>query len=184
MLRYFIMNAPVTFISIVVCVLVWVLIQVKGRSDLVNKLALIPWYVRQGQWYRIITVGFVHIQVYHLFMNMYALYNMGSFLEPYFGSPLFAFILYASVIGGSLAVYFLGRKNVTTVGISGGIYGLLGAYIILLWRYGLLANASIRYSILQTLIVNALISLMPNVSMHGHLGGLLTGLLLGFLFIR
>lgn len=176
-------RSPITFLVIGICVIVWFLIHFNDRQDLVTKFALIPWYVRQGQWYRILTVGFIHIQVYHLFMNMYALYNLGSTLEPWLGHILFTAILVLSIVGGSLFVIFFGKRENTTVGISGGLYGLLGAYIILLWKLGLFQVASVRNSMLQVLIVNALISLMPNVSLLGHLGGLVVGLLLGFLFI-
>ncbi|MBP3890804.1 MAG: rhomboid family intramembrane serine protease [Solobacterium sp.] len=176
-------QSPITVLFIGICVIVWFLINMNGREDLVQKYALIPWYVRQGQWYRIFTVGLIHIQIYHLVMNMYSLYNLGSFLEPFLGHFKFLVILVLSIIGGSLMVIYFGKRETTTVGISGGLYGLLGAYIILLWRAGLFTVPSIRYSIIQVLVVNALISLMPNVSLLGHLGGMLVGLLLGFLLI-
>lgn len=184
-MTYF-MSMPVTIVTILACVVIWLRIkrdnQFNIREDLVGKYAMIPVQVERGQWYRLLSYGFIHVEVYHIFMNMYALYNIGSFLEPMIGSIKFALILFASVIGGGLLI-LKGNNLTRTIGMSGGLYGLLATYFILLWKLGMFAYPSIRYSLLRTVIVNAAISFMPNVSMMGHLGGAIVGAILAFFLI-
>ena len=108
-------------------------------------------------------------------MNMLSMYNLGA-LEMVFGHGLYALILIASIIGGNLLSFLLeGSDTTVTLGISGGLYGLMAAYLVFLFKLGLLAEPSIRFSLLRMLGVNLLINLMPNVSRMGHAGGFLTG---------
>ena len=179
-------SMPVTIVVIVICLLIWLRIrrntQYNVREDLVGKYAMIPLQVERGEWYRLFTYGFIHVDVYHIFMNLYALYNLGSFLEPLLGSFKFALILFLSILGGGFFIS-RGQRLTRTIGISGGLYGLLATYFILLFKLGMFAYPSIRASLIRTVLVNAIISFMPNVSMMGHLGGAIVGAILGFFLI-
>lgn len=178
MFNYF--DYPITILVIIVCCIVYYL-QTNSREEVVSKYAMLNMQVRRGQYYRLLTSGFLHGSISHLLMNMFALYNLGSSIEGYLGSIKFLICLLLSIIGGNLMVYFNEKRNVITVGISGGLYGLMFIYFVLLWRLGLLAIPSIRMSVLRNVIINAVITFMPGISMYGHLGGAMSGIILGLI---
>lgn len=178
---------PVTLATIAACAAVFIYLQTRRTAPqddpLVSRFSLIPVQVKRGQYWRMLTVGFIHLRLYHFLVNMYALYNLGSALEPWLGSGWFALILFGSVIGGSFACVRFGDSRTVSVGISGGLYGLLAAYIILLARLGMLANRAVLSSVLRIVIVNAIISMMPNISLLGHAGGAVTGAVLSMIIL-
>ena len=153
----------------------------QGRNELL-KYALIPMQVKRGQKYRLLTSGFIHFEMMHIMMNMYSLYNLGV-MEYILGHFRFMAVLLASIVGGGLMCTYFGRQDTATIGISGGLYGLLASYIVWLFKTGLLWQASVRYSIIRIVIINLLINLMPGISRQGHAGGFLTGLLLSFFML-
>lgn len=167
----------VTYAVIAVCAVLFIILN-RSQEPLdtaVKYGAMMPLRVKRGEYWRLITAGFLHIQIWHFLMNMLSMYNLGG-LERMFGPGLFAVILLASVIGGNaLALFLEGTDTTVTLGLSGGLYGLLAAYMVLLFKLGLLGDPSIRFSLLRTLGINLLINLMPNVSRMGHAGGFLTG---------
>lgn len=133
--------------------------------------------VERGQWWRLLTVGFVHIQFWHFAMNMLALNNF-YIVERVVGHVWFAIILFGSVLGGSFLQYKMSRARLA-VGLSGGLYGLMVSYIILLLLYGTINVQGLLY----TVGINLLINFMPNVGWQAHLGGAVTGLILTGVFI-
>lgn len=183
---YNLRNMPVTIIVIIICVLMWLHIknsnEYNRREDLVGKYCMLPMQVQRGEWYRMITCAFIHVEFYHIFMNLYAMYNLGSLLEPLLGSIKFSIILFVSILGAS---YLVLRQNqfTRTIGLSGGLYGLLAAYFIVLYKVGLFSNPSVQASLIRTVVVNVVISFMPNVSMMGHLGGAIAGAIISFFLI-
>ncbi len=145
--------------------------------------AMMPMRVKRGEYWRLLTAGFLHIQIWHFLMNMVALYNLGT-LEYVFGHGLFAGILLISIVGGNLLSFLLEKDDTRiTLGISGGLYGLLAAYMVLLFKLGMLAEPSIRFSLLRMLGINLLINLLPNVSRMGHAGGFLTGFMIAMFML-
>lgn len=135
------------------------------------------------EYWRLFTSGFLHVDFFHLFMNMMALFNVGTVVERIFKRSHYAIILIASILVGNLFV-FIAHANSVGLGISGGIFGLLGAYIVYLYAYGAFKNKMILANFIQLLTVNILISLMPGISLLGHLGGFVTGILLGMVFVE
>lgn len=175
----------VSYAAIAVCVIMYILI---NRSNYpvdaaVKYGALMPLRVKRGEYWRLLTAGFLHIQIWHLVMNMLSLYNLSS-LELVFGHGLFAVILLASIIGGNLLSFLLeGNDTTLTLGISGGLYGLLAGYLVYLFKLGLLADPSVRFSLLRVLGINLLINFMPNVSRMGHAGGFLSGFVIAMFML-
>lgn len=167
----------VSYVVIGICAVLFVLLS-RSQYPLdaaVKYGAMMPMRVKRGEYWRLITAGFLHIQIWHFLMNMMSMYNLGS-LELIFGHGLFAVILLASIIGGNvLAMLLEGNDTTVSLGLSGGLYGLLAAYMVFLFKLGLLGDPSIRFSLLRMLGINLLINLMPNVSRMGHAGGFLTG---------
>ena len=91
------MDYPATLFLIAVCVAVYILQNRQNNysygEDMISKYGLIPLQVRRGQYYRILTAAFLHASWQHLLMNMIALYNLGSFLEPRMGCLRYLLVL-------------------------------------------------------------------------------------------
>lgn len=134
--------------------------------------------IRRGQWWRLLTVGGTHIQPWHIAMNLLALYNL-RFLESFFGHAWFALILAASVFGGSLLEYATSKVRYS-VGLSGGLYGLMFGYFLILLTY---RSVSGLRSIAMTLILNLVINFMPGIAWQAHVGGAITGMVLTEVFL-
>lgn len=132
--------------------------------------------VAAGEWYRLLTGGFLHGGLIHLGFNMLILWILGSQLERGLGTGRFLSLYFASLFAGSLGVMLLDPVS-ATVGASGAIFGLMGAAVALQraagvdwWRSGLGT----------LLVLNLVITFtVPNISVGGHVGGLVGGLAAG-----
>lgn len=167
--------------------LIWVWIQL--QPGLVDTLALLPRGgvrpvsmsaaelvpgVSMGSWWQIITSGFAHVQLFHIGMNMAALYFLGPPLEQVLGRGRFLAIYGLSLLTGSATVMLFSAPNQATLGASGAIFGLLGALMVI--AYKVRGNPG---TIATWLIINLVITFtVPNISWQGHLGGLIGGALL------
>ncbi len=136
--------------------------------------------VGQGEWWRIFTVALVHSGLTHLGFNMWALYVLGAPLEHAFGRARFLIIFFISLVAGSLTSLALAAQNQVSVGASGAIFGLFGAFAVAGKRIG----ADVR-SILVLIGINfALDFILPNIDWHAHLGGLVGGALTALVILR
>lgn len=180
-------SAPiVTYIVLGICIAVFLLIKISGFDGNDTEKAILygayykP-FILAGEWWRLLTAGFVHTQIWHILMNMMSLVSLGFALEKYFGRLRYAVILLLSVIAGSLTVFAF-EGNIITVGISGGLYGLMGAYIAIAVMNGHLENPSFRNSLFRIVGINLLINFIPGIAYYAHIGGLICGAVLGILF--
>lgn len=139
--------------------------------------------VAMKEYWRLLTAGFMHIDFFHLLINMVALWSLGNIMEKLFSKRDYLIILIGSIIVGNLFV-LIGDPNTVTVGISGGLYGFLGAFVVSIFMNGGFRNPRIRSSIIQVILINLLLSFMPGVSLMGHLGGLFFGLLAGIVLSK
>jgi membrane associated rhomboid family serine protease len=138
--------------------------------------------VERGEWYRILTSGFVHFGIIHLGMNMFSLYQLGGLLERKLGSVRFGLLYLAGLFGGSAGVVLMQPNSGPAAGASGAIFGLLAAMAISLWQQGVsLLNSSIG----QVLILNLFITFAGRsfISVGGHLGGAIAGALCGLVML-
>ncbi len=140
-----------------------------------------PYIVALNQWYRLLTAGFMHLSLFHLLANIIALKPISKAVETKLGFKKTFTVFIVSIITGSLFVYF-GNGNEIAVGMSGGIYGLMGVLIVLFYQEGLLKIPAIRQRLLSTIYLNIILNFLPNISMLGHLGGFTAGIFLGFIF--
>jgi membrane associated rhomboid family serine protease len=125
-----------------------------------------------GEWYRMFTSGFLHFNLMHIGFNMLILFQLGQLLEPAFGRVKFALVYFTSLLGGSVGALLLSPEALTA-GASGAVFGLMAAAAIALQRRGV--NV-FQTSIGSLLIINIVLTfLISNVSIGGHLGGLLAG---------
>jgi membrane associated rhomboid family serine protease len=129
--------------------------------------------------YRLITSAFIHDGLIHIAFNMWFLYVVGRALEQGIGRRPFLTMYAASIFTGAFGA-LLFDPRAPTVGASGALFGLFGALLVLAYRRGV----SIWQSGLgATLVLNIVISVtIPDISLGGHAGGLVGGLVLGWLY--
>lgn len=138
-------------------------------------------FIADGEVWRIVTGGFLHGGIFHLGLNMVALWFLGQWLESQVGSRRFALIYGVSLLGGALGVMLL-DPSAATAGASGAIYGLFGALLAGMRSQGLDALRSPLGFILG---INLLITFtIPNISIGGHLGGLAMGFVVGLVLLE
>ena len=152
-------------------------------GQVLDEGALIPALVAQGEWWRLLSSMFLHSGAVHLGLNMLSLYFLGSFIEVAFGRGRFLALYLLSGLSGGLAYLYFGSFNVSAVGASGAIFGLLGGVLGYALRRGTFSwqNPLIR-QLLILLALNLYIGFsVPNISNTAHLGGLAGGFAFGWL---
>ena len=167
-------DALVTKGLIIACVTIY-LVQM-ALPSLGAQFAFVP-AVASSQPWRFMTTAFLHASLMHLAFNMWALWVLGSALEPILGRWRFAALCALSALGGSTMIYWLASPTApaswltSTVGASGAVFGLFAALFIIQRRFGRDTSA-----IVGLLVLNLAISFIgANISWQGHLGGLVTG---------
>jgi membrane associated rhomboid family serine protease len=135
--------------------------------------------VNNGEVYRLITAGFLHAGLLHLLFNMLSLYIVGQILEPVVGHVRFAVIYFVSLLAGSFGALLL-QPHGLTLGASGAVFGLLGAAFVVLRSRGIdVMQSGLGFWIIFLL----LFSFRPGVSIGGHLGGLIGGVVVAYLMV-
>ena len=188
---------PVTFSLILACVqvyagvmalavasgILWNVAFVAQPPDILIKGSLVPELVARGQVWRLVTSVFLHSGLTHLALNMISLYFLGYFAEQTFGRDRFLAMYALSGLSGGLAYLYFGGFDVSAVGASGAIFGILGGVFGYAVRRGSFSwqNPVIR-QLLILLAVNLFIGAsIPNISNTAHLGGLVGGATFGWL---
>jgi membrane associated rhomboid family serine protease len=150
-------------------------------SSLTQDGGLSQHFIADGEYYRLITAGFLHAGLFHLLTNMLSLWILGSIIEPAVGHWRFGLIYFVSLVCGSFGALLLSPDELT-VGASGAIFGLLSAAAVVAWNRGF----SLMESGLGIWIgLNLLITFtVPNISVGGHLGGLIGGAITALLLVE
>lgn len=134
-----------------------------------------------GEWWRLFTSTFIHIGIFHLLMNMYALVYIGLLLEPYLGKSRFLSAYLIAGISGSVASIFWNELTISA-GASGAIFGMYGVFVALLTTN--LIEKSARKSLLISIGVfvfyNLVNGLKGGIDNAAHIGGLISGLIIGY----
>jgi membrane associated rhomboid family serine protease len=137
--------------------------------------------VASGEWWRLLTSGFLHASVLHLGSNMLALFFIGRAMEPGFGSLRVGLIYLVSLAAGSLGVIVL-QPDALSIGASGAIFGLMGALVVIARSRGISAMESgVGMVILLNLVITFTI---PGISIGGHLGGLTGGAAIALVMVE
>ncbi len=172
-------GCPVTLILIVINVLLFIG-QLATNGLLTNLGLLFGPAVEGGQYWRIITSGFLHGSVVHIGFNVFLLYMLGPQMEQGFGSLRFSLMYFGSLFGGALAVLLFDFTQ-PTLGASGAVLGLAGAMFMALWGRGVSPRES---PVLGLVVLNlALPLLVPGISFWGHFGGVVAGAALAFVLV-
>lgn len=171
---------PATYALIAINVIVFLVelasgsggLSVNGASKFFVDFALFGPSVAEGEWYRLVTSGFLHVSIIHIGFNMFLLLILGRLLEPALGTPRFLALYFASLLAGSFGA-LVAEPNALTVGASGAVFGLAGAVFVIARGRGMDALAGeIGFLIIFNLVWSFVGS---NISVGGHIGGLIGG---------
>lgn len=172
-------QAPITSALLIVNVLIW-LGQISPFGYLfTNQFFFAPLLAAFEPW-RMLTAGFVHdwSGPMHILFNSYAIWIFGRALEPMLGTLRFLLLYLTSIVGGSVAVLWLSDPQIPVVGASGALFGLMGAYFVVIRTLG--GNAT---TLIVLIAINFSLGLfVPGISWEGHLGGLVTGLVIAGIY--
>lgn len=155
-------------------------------SSTLKKLGALAWnkVVLKHQGWRLVTCIWLHAGVIHLLANMLSLVFIGIRLEQQFGFVRIGILYLLSGFGGSvLSSLFI--QNSISVGASGALFGLLGAMLSeLITNWTIYTNkAAALLTLLVVIAINLAIGILPHVDNFAHIGGFLTGFLLGFVLL-
>ena len=147
---------------------------------LIANFALFAPSVTNGQWWLLITAGFLHGSIIHLLFNVYILWVLGSQLENIVGKTKFIIIYFGSLLGGSLASYLFSPFGSYSIGASGAIFGLMGAMLVV----GRKRNLDIS-QITTLVVINVVIGfVLSGIDWRAHLGGLAAGAFITWVLIN
>ena len=160
-----------TLIAFCVCVFISGLF----KGDIVSTWAIHPFAVLSGEYYRLVSALFIHLDIIHLLFNMFALYLYGGYMADGYGGGAFLKAFFVTGIGSSLGVLWFGGVNVLTAGASGAIFGIV-AY---LYTQAILKRRIDFGSLFPVVAWVVISNLKPGVSVIGHISGLVAGIVLG-----
>ena len=152
-----------------------------GNGWLYNNGALFGPLVAAGDWWRLVTYGFLHAQglsagLLHIGFNMFLLFLFGRQLEPELGTPVFLGVYFSSLLAGAFGALLV-TPNAVTVGASGAIFGLMGAAAAMLFARGI---NPFQTPLGGLIVLNLVFSFFGSgISLGGHVGGLVGGVVAG-----
>jgi membrane associated rhomboid family serine protease len=169
---------PVVLVVIAVNVVVFFLERFGTDTAFVDRYGLWPDVIHaQHQYYRAFTAMFLHANVLHILFNMVALIIVGPPVEVLLGKARFLALYLIAGLGGSACSYLIGPHNEIGLGASGAIMGVMGAYVVL----GLRRHLPVA-PVVGLLVLNFLIGFSGDIDWRAHLGGLVTGAFLAYLY--
>jgi membrane associated rhomboid family serine protease len=152
-----------------------------GRNELLVRYGLYGPAVEAGEWYRIVTSGFLHFGAFHLAMNMFFSWVISRLVEPATGHLRYLGLYLTALVWGSAGALLL-DPNALTAGASGAAFGLLAAALV---GFHLRGMPMWRSDLFGLLVLNLIITFtLPGISVGGHVGGLLGGAVAGAVVLR
>lgn len=173
-------NRPTLTIVLIAVNVAFFLLDMASSYWLRSQFIYAPAITEFEPW-RMITAGFIHSSFLHVGLNMYSLYIFGSALEPALGKLRFATVYFLAILGGSVGVLLLDSPDSMVLGASGGIFGLMGAYFVVLRSLG--ENSS---QMMGLIAINLVMGFLPglSISWQAHVGGLVVGGLVAFIYSK
>ncbi|MFE7551332.1 rhomboid family intramembrane serine protease [Streptomyces gardneri] len=136
--------------------------------------------VADGEWYRLLTATFLHQEVWHILFNVLGLWVIGGIVEPELGRVRYAALCLLAGLSGSVLAYLVAAQNQPSLGASGVVYGLIGAWVVLARHK--------RHDMRPVALFVALSLLMtftrPGISWEAHVGGLVAGVLVTYALVH
>lgn len=147
-------------------------------SDLLTHFCLYGPYVRDYQeYYRLLSCGFLHADIFHLLFNCYALYVIGNQLESFMGKSKYIFIYFFSLFLASLMSITFG--DYPSIGASGAIFGLIGSLLYFGYHYRIYLGNTLKSQIIPLILINLLYGMVVSgIDNFAHIGGLIGGFLI------
>jgi len=136
--------------------------------------------IREGQWWRLVTAGFLHGGLLHILMNSWVLFDLGAQVEEVYGASRMLVMYFVSTIFG---FYVSSIFHLLSVGASAGLMGLIGAMIALGTRHGTEMGRAMRGQYVRWAVYIILFGLLPGLGVDNaaHIGGLAAGFGIGYL---
>ena len=141
--------------------------------------ASLPAPYMQGQWWRLITAGFLHGGIFHILMNSWVLFDLGAEVEQLYGTSRLIVFYFVSTITGFWTSSHLGLHS--SVGSSAGIFGLIGAMLAFGVTDRSALGSMVKSLYMRWVIYGLVLSFLPGVDFWAHIGGLSGGFLAGWL---
>jgi len=170
----------ITYLIIGINIILFLLTYILGSGSedtktLIDFGALYYPLVKSGEYYRLITACFLHIGIFHLLFNMYALYIVGSQIESFYGKTKYLIIyLFSAIMGTMFSCLFV--KDAISAGASGALFGLFGSMLYFGYHYRLYLGSALKSSIIPLLIFNLFLGfILPGIDISAHIGGLIGG---------
>lgn len=133
--------------------------------------------IKAGEYYRLLTAAFFHVDIIHLLCNMYALYILGTQIETYLGKVKFLIVYILSALGGSLLSAVINGVGVPSIGASGAIFGLMGALLYFGFKYRNYLGRYVKEQLIPIIALNLILGFTSSsIDNFGHIGGLVTGI--------
>jgi len=181
-------RTPATRILMILIIIVFAVEVLMNGLDNENVLiamgAIVHGTLQNGQYWRLVAAMFLHVGWLHVALNLWALYQLGSLYEAMFGTGRFVFIYFATGIVASVASAM--HVQGASAGASGAIFGILGAFIFSIRRSPVWRREAWTRGLMKQLIFWAVVNLVigyrvPQIDNWAHMGGMVSGLLLGLL---
>jgi rhomboid protease GluP len=181
-------RSPITAALLAIITIVFIFEWMTGalwNDELIVQMgAIVPGMLARGEYWRIVAAMFLHGNVLHWAANCWALYQLGSLYEAMFGSGRFALVYFVSGACASIASSLFVRG--ASVGASGAILGILGAFIFSIRRSPQWRHEPWTKSLLSQLMFWAVLNIALGFSVAyidnvAHIAGLVSGLLLGLI---
>jgi len=138
-----------------------------------------------GDWWRLVSSIFIHFGIIHLLMNMYCLYTIGVYLEPFLGKQRFLTAYLCTGVLADIVSLWWHTEDINGAGASGAVFGMYGVFLALLTTK--LVPAAIRKSLLQSIgifvVYNLVYGMKSGVDNAAHAGGLVSGFIIGYAFV-
>lgn len=185
-------SKTVTYVIVGINLIVFLLMLINGVSIFEPTVAdIAKWggnfrpFTTGGDWWRLVTAMFVHVGIIHIAFNMYALIYVGMYLEPMLGKWRYTVAYLCTGVLASISSIWW-SKDIVSAGASGAIFGLYGVFFALLTTK--LIPAKMRSSLLSSIGIFIGYNLLYGAGKQGidnaaHIGGLLTGFLIGYIYL-
>jgi rhomboid protease GluP len=154
-----------------------------GQGDVICQAgAKINQAITAGEIWRFVSPIFIHVDIWHILVNMYSLYAVGPSVEMFYGKQRTAIVYLLSGISG--VAFSLAFNSYVSVGASGAIFGIVGALALFLFRhrhiFGAVAKNQLQ-RIIFIIFLNLMLGTSAMIDNWGHVGGLLGGIFIGWL---
>jgi len=151
---------------------------INPQAGLVRWGESVPAAYMDGQWWRLITAGFLHGGIFHILMNSWVLFDLGAEVELIYGTSRLIVFYFLSTVTGFWASSHIGHVS---VGSSAGIFGLIGAMLAFGVTDKTSQGAMVKSVYSRWLIYCVVLSFLPGVDFAAHAGGFAGGFLAGWL---